>query len=90
MANIQIPNLPAAIALNGSELVEVVQAGVSLRTTTQSIANLGASLLLSGYGSPEGSVAAPIGTLYCRLDGSTNSTLYVKELGDGSVGWSAK
>ena len=40
MANQQIPNLPAAISLGGSEEVEVVQAGVSRRATTQQIANL--------------------------------------------------
>lgn len=34
MSNIQIPNLPAAIALNGSELLEAVQSGVSVRITT--------------------------------------------------------
>ena len=39
-SNVQIPNLPVAIALTGTEQVEVVQAGVSSRTTTQAIANL--------------------------------------------------
>ena len=39
-SNIQIPNLGVAIALNGQEQVECVQAGVSKRTTTQAIANL--------------------------------------------------
>ena len=39
-SNIQIPNLPVAIALNGTEQVEVVQAGTSSRCTTQQIANL--------------------------------------------------
>lgn len=39
-SNIQIPNLGAAIALNGTELVELVQAGTSKRATTQQIANL--------------------------------------------------
>ena len=39
-SNIQIPNLGAAIALNGTEQVEIVQAGTSKRTTTQDIANL--------------------------------------------------
>lgn len=39
-SNIQIPNLPVAIALNGTEQVEIVQSGVSSRTTTQGIANL--------------------------------------------------
>lgn len=40
MASVQIPNLPAAVALNGTEQVEVVQAGVSVRTTTSQIAGL--------------------------------------------------
>lgn len=40
MASIQIPNLGAAIALNGTEQLEIVQAGTSVRTTTQAIANL--------------------------------------------------
>ncbi len=38
-SNIQIPNLPVAISLSGSEQVEIVQAGVSTRTTTGAIAN---------------------------------------------------
>ena len=42
MANVQIPNLPAVIALNGLEQLEIVQEGVSGRTTTQAIANLSA------------------------------------------------
>ena len=33
MANIQIPNLPAAIALNGSEEIPAVQAGTTVRIT---------------------------------------------------------
>lgn len=39
-SNIQIPNLPVATSLSGAEQVEIVQAGVSSRTTTQAIANL--------------------------------------------------
>lgn len=35
---IQIPNLPAVVALNGSEQIETVQAGVSARLTTAQIA----------------------------------------------------
>lgn len=45
MAVVQIPNLTAAIALNGTEQLEAVQAGVSCRTTTQDIANLNASVI---------------------------------------------
>lgn len=38
-SNVQIPNLPVAINLNGDELVEIVQSGTSCRTTTGAIAN---------------------------------------------------
>ena len=44
----------------------------------------------SGIGSPEGIVAAPVGTLYLRSDGGVGSTLYVKQSGTGAIGWSAK
>lgn len=40
MANVQIPNLPAATSLDGSEEVEIVQAGTSVRATTSQIAGL--------------------------------------------------
>ena len=38
MANVQIPNLTAAISLNGTEELEAVQAGSSVRVTTNQIA----------------------------------------------------
>lgn len=40
MANITIPNLPVATSLSGTEEVEIVQAGTSVRTTTVQIAGL--------------------------------------------------
>ncbi len=43
-----------------------------------------------GYGSPENNVAASVGSLYQRLDGSTTTTLYVKTSGTGATGWTAK
>jgi hypothetical protein len=42
MSNVQIPNLGAAIALNGSEQLEAVQAGTSVRVTTNQIWSYGA------------------------------------------------
>ena len=48
-SNVQIPNLPVAIALSGTEQVEIVQAGVSSRTTTQDIANLAQVALAPNY-----------------------------------------
>lgn len=41
----------------------------------------------TGRGSPESVVAAPVGSLYTRLDGGVNTTLYVKESGTGNTGW---
>lgn len=43
-----------------------------------------------GTGSPEGSVIAPVGTLYLNQTGGAGTTLYVKESGTGSTGWQPK
>jgi len=43
-----------------------------------------------GSGSPEGVVSAAQGSLYTRLDGGATTTLYVKTLGAGPTGWTAK
>ena len=46
--------------------------------------------ILTGTGSPENALAAPVGTLYIRSDGGANTTLYVKESGSDKSGWIAK
>ena len=46
MATIQIPNLPMAVAINGSEQLEAVQNGVSVRITTGQIALFAVTLFL--------------------------------------------
>jgi len=43
-SNVQIPNLPVGISLNGEEQLEAVQAGTSVRITSQQIANLAATI----------------------------------------------
>src|SRR5262249_35831977 len=48
------------------------------------------ALVVSGSGSPEGVVTAPVGKLYLRTNGGAGTTLYVKESGTGSTGWVAK
>lgn len=53
-------------------------------------AGAGATFWTSGTGSPEGVVTAPIGSLFTRTNGSTSTTLYVKEAGAGNTGWVAK
>jgi len=44
----------------------------------------------SAAGTPEGNLAAPIGSMYTRTDGGAGTTLYVKESGSGNTGWVAK
>lgn len=45
--------------------------------------------IFKGYGSPENVVSASIGSIYQRLDGGANTTIYAKESGTGATGWSA-
>lgn len=46
--------------------------------------------VFSGFGTPEGNVAANVGALYLRLDGGASTSLYVKESGSDGAGWVAK
>lgn len=50
----------------------------------------GAPIWTSGAGSPQNVVAAPVGSLYTDTNGVAGQTLYVKESGTGSSGWTAK
>lgn len=45
---------------------------------------------ISGVGSPENVLLAPVGSIYSRTDGGAGTTLYVKETGTGNTGWVAK
>lgn len=44
----------------------------------------------AGAGSPEGVLAAPVGSMWLRSDGGAGTTLYIKESGVGNTGWVAK
>lgn len=47
--------------------------------------------VIAGTGSPENSLIGWVGDLYLRRDGGANTTLYVKESGNGTnTGWIAK
>jgi hypothetical protein len=49
---------------------------------------IGTVSVLSGTGSPEGAISAPVGSLYLRSDGSHTTSLYVKQnFGGGNTGW---
>lgn len=47
-------------------------------------------LARTGTGSPEGVIAAPVGSVYVNSSGGAGATLYIKESGTGSTGWAAK
>lgn len=44
----------------------------------------------TGTNTPEGAIAAPVGSLYLRANGGAGTSLYVKESGAGGVGWVGK
>lgn len=46
--------------------------------------------IYSGAGTPEGAIAAEIGSTYHRNDGGAGTSFYVKESGSGNTGWVAK
>jgi hypothetical protein len=48
------------------------------------------SQIISGSGTPEGTISAPVGSMYLRTDGGAGTTLYIKETGTGATGWTAK
>ena len=50
----------------------------------------GGLIWLTGTGTPQSVVTAPVGSLFTRTDGGANTTLYVKESGAGNTGWVAK
>lgn len=65
----------------------------SMRATTVQVgAAVNSPSVLSGMGTPEGSVLAVMGSLYLRTDGGAATSVYVKETGNGATktGWVAK
>lgn len=40
-----------------------------------------------GLGTPEGTVSAPVGSIYSRRDGGTGTAFYVKATGTAKTGW---
>jgi hypothetical protein len=48
----------------------------------------GTKQIVWGNGAP--AISAGVGSIYLRMDGGANTTLYIKESGTGSTGWVAK
>lgn len=79
-------NLETNFVDNGSDTLML--RGVSAKTLAY--LSLGGVGHYRGAGSPEGAVAAKVGSLYQRTDGGAGTTLYVKEAGSGATGWAGK
>jgi hypothetical protein len=67
----------------GSDRIEV-----TVPITFRYPVNLMGATLLAGESSPESRVTAAVGALYLRRNGGSGTTLYIKESGTGSTGWS--
>jgi len=85
MSNITIPNLPVAISLTGSELIEVVQGGVNKRTTVLAVGTGGLTLPLPIAQGGTGETTAPeaIEALLPAYAGNANKVLAVNATADG-------
>jgi hypothetical protein len=57
MANTTIPNLPAAIALNGTEQIGAVQAGTSVRASSSQIDKLALGATVGAFWNNGGTLA---------------------------------
>lgn len=79
MSNTTVTNLPVAIALNGNEEVQIVQANESKRTTVQDIANLtvnvGTVTQISTTAPITGGPITTSGTIALASQGVTNAYL---------------
>ncbi len=69
------------IDIGGGQTFDFNESGFSI---------FGGPILTSGAGSPEGVVAAPVGSIYMRTNGGAGTSFYVKETGIGNTGWVGK
>lgn len=76
-------------AASGTNVIKPEAAGTGTASVVEYHTTSGGVRLMSGSGSPEGVVSAPIGTIYQRTDGGTNTSGYLKESGTGNTGWVA-
>jgi hypothetical protein len=75
--------------VSGGWVTLAVSDGAGIAAIQQLALNNGRKVL-SGTGTPEGVVTAPVGSLFLREDGGATTTLYVKTSGTGNTGWTAK
>lgn len=70
----------------GSLLTKIDRDPVSVPFTAIA-GNLGDCTIFEGAGSPEGIVAAAVGSLFLRTDAGINTALYLKQSGTADIGW---
>lgn len=84
--DIQLFDLTANPAILGNMYAPLVGT-LSVAVATGGNITYDGVLIRSGAGTPEGTLAAPVGSLFLRNNGAYGTSLYVKENGVGNTGW---
>lgn len=79
------------IAIINRKLLDLSDLKTTVSAVQANVATLQGIPVRTGQGSPEGTVQAPVGTIFVRTDGTAGATLYIKETGGaGMNGWVPK
>lgn len=79
-------NFDRCIAALTDEKILVISDGAAW----QRVPALGSGVkMLTGTGSPETVITAPVGSIWLRTNGGAGTTMYIKESGAGNTGWRA-
>ncbi len=81
---LSLQDISTGVSFDFSEGAGLVVTGTNIGVTVNT------ARILSGSGSPEAAITAPVGSLWLRTDGGAGTTLYVKESGAGNTGWVGK
>lgn len=61
-----------------------------LRTGAETVTLGNGIRIITGAGTPEAAITAPVGSMYLRSNGGAGTSMYIKESGTGNTGWVAK
>ena len=81
-----VPVVPASAPPEIRQFLEQLRGFLTLKFQQLDEAD---ALFFQGTGTPEGTVAAPVGAVYLRTDGGASTTMYLKESGTAKTGWRA-
>lgn len=79
-----------ASSFDPNNVTDPTNLGFSAPTPAVQTGSPTSTSIQSGLGTPEGSLIAPVGSLFLRTDGVSGATLYIKETGSGNSGWVQK